>query len=156
VRTFLDSNKERREKMRRMMLASHGSLAEGMKSAAVMILGESCEMLAFGLDTFITPESICQEIKKVMEQSVEDEYLILCDLKGGSVHNCLMELCTLPNVCIVTGMNLSVVLELSVSPPTVDLNEEIKEILEISRDNIQCFNKKTVENFKEEEEDSLW
>jgi len=62
----------------------------------------------------------------------------------------------LPNVCIVTGMNLSVVLELSVSPPTVDLNEEIKEILEISRDNIQCFNKKTVENFKEEEEDSLW
>jgi PTS system mannose-specific IIA component/fructoselysine and glucoselysine-specific PTS system IIA component len=156
VRTFLEINEERRKNMRKIMLASHGSLAEGMKSAAVMILGESFEILAYGLDTFITPQSILQEIRNEMELATEDEYLILCDIKGGSVHNCLMELCTLSNVCIVTGMNLSLVLELSILSPTVSLNEEIDEIISVSKDNIQCFNKKALENLLEEEEDSLW
>lgn len=50
--------------MGKLILASHGSLAEGMKSALKMILGESIQMDAFGLDTWEQPQAILEEIKK--------------------------------------------------------------------------------------------
>lgn len=142
--------------MRKMILASHGSLAEGMKTAAVMILGESCEMRAFGLDTYETPENIRGEVCKDLEKYQEDEFLILCDIKGGSVHNALLELCDRDNVCLVTGMNLGLVLELYLMPEDCELAKEVKSVIEVSREGIQYFSKQTIESECEGKGDSLW
>lgn len=143
--------------MKNIIFASHGSLAEGMKSAVTMIMGNSCKVSAYGLDHWETPQNICQQIKNEIQNSETEEVVILCDIKGGSVHNCLLELCSSPRVYLITGMNLSLALELAVLSDAVDLKEEIKEIIEISRDNIQCFTLKTLEKMQEKEgEDSLW
>lgn len=140
-----------------IILASHGSLAEGMKSAVKMIIGESCRVSAYGLDHYETPQNIRNQIDEEIKASNEKETVILCDIKGGSVHNCLLELCTVPDIYLITGMNLSLVLELTVLSSDVDLKEEIKEILEISKDSIQCFSKESLEKMVEKEgEDNLW
>lgn len=142
--------------MRKLIFASHGSLAEGMESAIKMILGDNFLMSAYGLDTWLTPQSILEEIRKDMEQYPDYDYIILCDIKSGSVHNTLMELCSLDRVCIVTGMNLSLAVELAVSA-TDNWRQEIDTIIEMSKENIKCFSKDMVENFKDQEgEDNLW
>lgn len=143
--------------MKNIIFASHGSLAEGMMSAVTMIMGNSCKVSAYGLDHWETPQNIRQQIENQMKDSETEEIVILCDIKGGSVHNCLLELCRSPRVYLTTGMNLSLALELAVLSDDADLKEEIKEIIEISRDNIQCFTLETLEKMREEEgEDNLW
>ena len=142
--------------MRKMILASHGSLAEGMKSAAVMILGESCEVKAMGLDTYEMPENILTEVRKDIDTYPEAEFLVLCDIKGGSVHNALLELCDSENVYVITGMNLSMVLELYLIPDESDIAKEVKNVLEVSKEGMQCFSRVSFKSFDDVKEDSLW
>lgn len=143
--------------MRRLVLASHGSLAEGFKSAANMILGNDNNIQAYGLDQWVTPKSILDEVRKEIKKSPETEFIILCDLKGGSVHSCMMELLEHTGISIFTGMNLTLVLELAVLGEEDVILGEHDKVMEISRDNIRFFNKQMLEQIKEEEgEDKLW
>lgn len=143
--------------MKNIILASHGSLAEGMKSAVNMIIGDNCRVSAYGLDNWETPQNIRSQIEKELQEANVKDAVILCDIKGGSVHNCLLELCSTSGIYLFTGMNLSLVLELAILSPEADMKEEIKEIIEISKDSIQCFTKESLDNMKEKEgEDSLW
>ena len=73
--------------MRNIILASHGSLAEGMLSAVRMIVGSTQGIAAYGLDTYKTPQDIYQLLKEQIEQNQDQEYILLCDINGGSVHN---------------------------------------------------------------------
>lgn len=63
--------------MSKLILASHGSLAEGMQSALKMILGDACEASAYGLDTWEQPQNILEEIKKLRKESLDEEFIIL-------------------------------------------------------------------------------
>ena len=65
--------------MSKLILASHGSLAEGMKSALKMILGESIHMDAFGLDTWEQPQAILEEILKIRSSDPEEELIVIYD-----------------------------------------------------------------------------
>ncbi|MCR0302801.1 hypothetical protein MKA48_12220 [[Clostridium] innocuum] len=76
--------------MRNIILASHGSLAEGMLSAVRMIVGSTQGIAAYGLDAYKTPQDIYQLLKEQIEQNQDQEYILLCDINGGSVHNQLM------------------------------------------------------------------
>ncbi len=143
--------------MRKLILASHGSMAEGLRSAAAMILGDVSDMTAYGLDTWITPQSILDEIRVQMEKVPNAEYIILCDIKGGSVHNCLLELFNQFNLHIFTGMNLSLVLELSILGDEGAMEQEAAMLLENAKNNLCYYNRQVLKKIKEEEgEDNLW
>ena len=98
--------------MRKLILASHGSLAEGMASAVRMILGDAAELSCFSLDHYVSPQEIGEAVRGLVEAEPETRFLLLSDIKGGSVHNQLFPLCKRPNVQLVSGMNLSLTLEL--------------------------------------------
>lgn len=143
--------------MRKLILASHGSMAEGLMSAAAMILGDAEQMSAYGLDTWVSPKNILEEIRRQILREPDEEYVLLCDMKGGSVHNCLMELFSQFEIQIFTGMNLTLVLELAVLGDEILSDQETNRILEDSRNNISFFNERVLKKIKEEEgEDSLW
>ena len=67
------SGKEGRN-LRNIILASHGSLAEGMLSAVRMIVGSTQGIAAYGLDTYKTPQDIYQLLKEQIEQNQDQEY----------------------------------------------------------------------------------
>ncbi len=142
--------------MRRLVLASHGSLAEGMKSAAVMILGSSCQMDAFGLDTWGTPQAILEEIKKLMASSPDDEFVIVCDIKGGSACNAVVELMMEPNVSILSGMNLNLILDLALMPENKSLAEMAEDYIAEAREGIQFLNAEVMGDAEKKEDDGLW
>lgn len=101
--------------MRRILLASHAALAEGMKSTIEMVAGKVENLTAVCAYTDGIPD-----IKRYLEHIVEnlnhdDELLIVTDVLGGSVNNEAAQFRCMPNVFVVAGMNLALVLNLVIS-----------------------------------------
>lgn len=144
--------------MRKLILASHGSLAEGMLSAVKMIVGENIEIDTYGLDTYKNPIDIYEHLEKEIRKDLETTYVILCDINGGSVYNQLMHLCKYQNVYIMTGMILSIVLELQLASEDEPIEELLKKVSTNAKDNILIFNYKWVQKEigKGIEDDKLW
>lgn len=137
----------------RLLLASHGSLAEGMLSAVEMIAGTQEKMKAFGLTMYHTPNKVKEKVLEEIQQHPEDRFIICCDIKCGSIHNILVELCADERVCLISGMNLALVLTLSLSP---DMDkEQLVHSMEEAKDNLMYFDKETILN-SNLEEDKLW
>lgn len=143
--------------MYRIVIASHGSLAEGMRSAAKMILNKVDAIDAFGLDTYEEPEVILGLVETLVEKNPNTTFFVLCDIKGGSVHNQLMQLLPRPNVKLFTGVNLSMVLTLATLEPDSYDEETTSEVLALSRANLQYYNpKELIKTAHTTEEDTLW
>ena len=85
--------------MAKIILASHGGLSKGMKDSVSMIVGD----LAKDIETYSllpgeNPEDFYQEVLNEAKES-EEQFLILCDIKGGSVHTALSKL------AVMKGLN---------------------------------------------------
>ena len=120
--------------MAKIILASHGKLSKGMLDSVKMIIGS----LADGVETYSlfpgeSANDYANELKERMLQDEED-YLLICDVQGGSVFNSLVQLVTNERVKVVAGMNLSSVLELIVANQGGSIN--LDTILEASKEGI--------------------
>lgn len=97
--------------MSRVIFASHGGLSKGMKDSVSMIVGD----LAKDVETYSllpgqNPEDFYQELSKQAKES-DEQILVLCDIKGGSVHTALSKLVVLDNVMVFSGMNMGLALD---------------------------------------------
>lgn len=97
--------------MSRVIFASHGGLSKGMKDSVSMIVGD----LAKDVETYSllpgqNPEDFYQELSKQTKES-DEQILVLCDIKGGSVHTALSKLAVLDNVMVFSGMNMGLALD---------------------------------------------
>lgn len=97
--------------MSRVIFASHGGLSKGMKDSVSMIVGD----LAKDVETYSllpgqNPEDFYQELSKQAKES-DEQILVLCDIKGGSVHTVLSKLAVLDNVMVFSGMNMGLALD---------------------------------------------
>lgn len=137
----------------RVILASHGHLAEGMLSAVEMIAGKQEGICAYGLTTFHTPGKVKEKVIEEMQHYPEDRFVICCDIKCGSIHNVLVELCDDPRVCLLSGMNLALVLTIALSPNMS--KEQLISSMEEAKENLMYFDKETILN-SNLEEDKLW
>ena len=100
--------------MTRIILVSHNQLAPGMKAAVEMIAGPQANLEAYGLMPGDQP--IIHAIKATI--TADQDVLVLADIVGGSMCNAAMKLLNLPNVRLVGGMNLALVLQIVLAPPT--------------------------------------
>jgi len=135
-----------------IILASHGNLANGMLSAVEMILGSVADIYAFGLEQYETPQAIYEQVECIDN----DLLLVICDLKGGSVYNQLVQMGKRDNVCIISGMNLGMILELALTQLNGNCREAVKSIVENSKDGVELFDYEKALSDNEKEEDSLW
>lgn len=121
--------------MSRVIIASHGGLSKGMKDSVTMIVGD----LAKNVETYSllpgeNPEDYYQELYKQANESNE-QILVLCDIKGGSVHTALSKLAVLDNVVVFSGMNMGLALDIVLRHAHLS-EEELQEIIENARDGI--------------------
>lgn len=121
--------------MSRVIFASHGGLSKGMKDSVSMIVGD----LAKNVETYSllpgeNPEDYYQELYKQANESNE-QILVLCDIKGGSVHTALSKLAVLDNVVVFSGMNMGLALDIVLRHAHLS-EEELQEIIENARDGI--------------------
>ncbi len=137
--------------MRRIVLASHGYLADGLKSSAELIVGKK--------DNIVT---ICAYVenkinlrKKVAEISSEwkdeDEIIILTDIWGGSVNNEIAEIIMKDHrVHLISGMNLQLLIEILVMIDVKEIDDLIVTALKNARDGMVYYNNLELSNREEE------
>ena len=100
--------------MRKVIIATHGELSKGLVNTISIIAGES---FAEQIQTYsLYPgEDVSALAEKVKEEVLGDpsfDYVLLTDIMGGSVDNNLYHLITNPNVWLISGVNLLLVLEI--------------------------------------------
>ncbi|MDQ0360119.1 PTS sugar transporter subunit IIA [Breznakia pachnodae] len=139
---------------KKLILASHGCLAEGMHNAAEMIVGKNKDIYSYGLETYETPQAIYEEAKKLIDEHQDSYIFVVCDLKGGSVYNQMIQLSNIDNVFVIAGMNLAMVLELALLCQITEIKQDILRIVENSKTGVELFDLEKMQS--EEEEDRLW
>lgn len=106
--------------MRKIMLASHGNLAAGMKNTVEMIIGTRDDIQAVCAYTGEIPDVKAYMDAYMKERNMDDELIIVTDVLGGSVNNEMAQYRCLPNVYVITGMNAALVLNLAMGNSDTD------------------------------------
>lgn len=120
----------------KLILASHGELAKGMKHSAQMIVGSLVDQVeVYCLYPGMNPEDYAEEMRSRIEAD-DEQYLFVCDILGGSVHTALSQLLDNERVSICSGMNLNLILSLVIGVQTELDNNAINNILEEAKSGI--------------------
>lgn len=97
--------------MAQIIFASHGELSKGMKDSVSMIVGNiSKKVETYSLYPGQNPEDYYQLLQERVKKT-DEQFIILTDIKGGSVHTALMPLTQSNNVILLSGMNLGMALD---------------------------------------------
>lgn len=116
-----------------VILISHNKLADGVLAAIKMIAGDQIDAQAYGLMPGQNPDVKASEIEATI--APETHTLILADLFGGSMANAAARLSTMPNVRLITGLNLALALQAVLEHPWTD--EEIQKSIARAQENIK-------------------
>ena len=150
ARSLTVNKRKRGDKMAKIILASHGELSKGMLNSVNMIVGD----LASDVETFClypgqNPNDYAQILKERFQKDNE-HYILVCDIKGGSVYNALVQTCIYGNVDVLSGMNMNLVLELVLANNSRNL--ELNQILNNAKCAITIQNKESLNQEIEEED----
>ncbi|MCC3237295.1 PTS fructose transporter subunit IIA, partial [Pediococcus acidilactici] len=129
-------------------LASHGALAKGMKDTLDMIVGNQVSIQAYSA---YDEENVdfASDISQQITREVNEQFIIVTDVMGGSVNNAMTELVLrYKNVFLITGMNLPLVLSLATYSGDLDL-KALDELVQEGKRGLINVNK-MVESAKEE------
>lgn len=137
--------------MRKIILASHGLLAEGMKNSLELISGCNSNIHAFGLNEGGSPKAIAEKVNNIIEENEENEYVIITDFPGGSVNTAMVELLEKKNVYLISGMNLILCLEILLAQEDVSIENIIEDALINAKNTLT--NIKNILHNQDDEED---
>ena len=104
---------------RKIVIATHGTLAEGFKSALQIIAGaENVE----AFNCYTSPDFNLQEtIKKVMDsKGSEEELFVFTDLFGGSVNNGFVAALKTYDFHLITNTSLGLLIDFILMEPDVE------------------------------------
>lgn len=119
----------------KILVIGHGRFAEGIKSAAQIIVGDLSEVTF--MNTYIDDIDFHVELDKYFSNNTN--ILVLTDLFGGSVNQAIMQYITKENIEIITGVNIPLVLEILLSNIT-GKNLDIREIVSNAKEQIMFVN----------------
>lgn len=136
--------------MRKYVIATHGKMAEGIRSTLEIIVGPQENLICINGYTEEFPEPV-SEMKRIVEENQEDEVVFMTDLLGGSINNNAVSLMDQEKVYVVTGINLAAVISLVMSDPDQDTAEAVREAVESSREMMVYCNEMKQEGDLEED-----
>lgn len=132
---------ENTAKTRKFLIATHGTFAAGVKSSLDIIIGamEHIFLIEAYLDEKISVET---QINEVMTQvSDADELIIFADILGGSITNQILQHALRPNVHVVSGFNLPLLIEVLMADAETPAEEVITVALENAKEQMTYVNK---------------
>lgn len=120
---------------KKIILVSHGKLSEGMFHSLKMIIGENDSLSYLGMLPGEHYSVVSDQVEKLAKENPDTQYIVVADLLGGSVCNGCIPLLELPNIKLVSGLNMGLVIELLFAPAPMS-EEDINEKIELSKDGI--------------------
>jgi len=126
----------------KIVLISHSNMAVGMKATLNMIVGDDKNVLAYAAYINGSTKEIA-EVKDMVTENTNEQFIILTDLLGGSVNNEMIQLLkNNENIKLVTGMNLPLAMQLQLKSETVEnvSDKELNSIIAESREALTDIN----------------
>lgn len=112
----------------KIFLSTHRKMASGMRSSLEILTGNTDKITVFDAYLPGSTESINEKIEKFFSSCREDETKILIsDFYGGSANQVLARYSLKEKTFLITGINLALLLELSV----VEKEYDEKDFLEL-------------------------
>lgn len=101
--------------MTQIIIATHGGLSRGMLDSLHMVAGGAADGIeTYSLEFGQNPNDYYEQLRERIAAS-DEQFIIMCDIKGGSVHNALYRLTELPNVVIFSGLTMGMALEIALT-----------------------------------------
>lgn len=118
-----------------IILASHGSLAEGMADSVSMLYGKPECFHSVCLRAEDIAEVFGERIESLLDSNVDN--IIITDILGGTPFNQGMLLSEkYTNVRVVAGMNLGMILELLMQREVLNFSECVDHIVKVGKDSV--------------------
>ena len=135
--------------MRKILLASHRNMAEGMRDTLEFLTGMHN---FYAISAYMDETSLQQQIEEFTDMlKPEDTLLILTDMQGGSVNQMFCPLMS-KRVHLICGINLPLALSLALIPQEQQIDAALIEaLLEESRQQIRYMNTFTLTDDSEDE-----
>ena len=129
---------------KKVILVSHGKFSQGLYHSVQMIIGEHTDLNYMGMMPGEHYQPMVDEVERLLKENPDTQYLVVADLLGGSVCNGMMTLTTYPNMKLIAGMNMGLVIGILLAPGVLtdeEIDAQIKTanemnhrvILEISK-----------------------
>ncbi len=128
--------------MIRMILTSHGPMAEAMLASAAMLYGRKENAAALTLEEEDGPEDFYLRMEELLHTKKGGEgTLVLCDIPGGTPCNTAVKLANKhENVIVLAGMNLAMLLEALLWEEGAGLEGCVKLLLESGKESVKRMN----------------
>ncbi len=125
---------------RTLILASHHTMAEGLKDTLDFISGGAADVVAVA--AYIDNEPCEAAVDAAMAALDDDtEAVVLTDLNSGSVNQQFFRHLARPHTHVVSGMNLPLALVFALEPADDYLSaERVREIIEDAKSEIKYAN----------------
>ena len=138
--------------MAQIIIATHEGLSKGMLDSLHMVAGGAADGIeTYSLEFGQNPNDYYEELRERIA-ATEEQFIIMCDIKGGSVHNALFRLTELPNVVIFSGLTMGMALEIALTAREGLDADAAQRVLDAAREGVTvAFGGAPVE--EEEDED---
>ncbi len=139
--------------MRKVLVATHGRFAEGIKETLQFIMGDSCKVEIISAYVSSDFDMEGEARKRIDELGQDEELIVAADLFGGSVANIFTEYVQTGKVHILTGVNLPMLIVLATSADCECSTEElIHNAQQSAKEGIIYINRVLSESDEAEEE----
>lgn len=137
-----------------LILMSHGFMALEMLNSAKMIVGDVSEANVLSMAEADGLAGTTQKLEAILNKwDKNQEIMILTDLRGGTPCNvAMMKMQDYPNLKVLSGLNLGMLIEALMSP-LVDVKELENYLLEIGRESVSKIELPEMDADDEEYED---
>ncbi len=116
-----------------ILIVTHGRMAEGMCSSIKMLIGEAKNVDFVNFHEDMGQDELKEELdKKIVDVSKGNQYLIMCDIKGGTPFNVASRYSFKnANVAVFYGINLPILIEAIISREEKNLEQFVKYLQDI-------------------------
>lgn len=121
--------------MKRIVLASHGELANGMKDSVKILVGDLPNVYSIcaytnGID------DVEEQIDALFSSfDNDDEIIVITDVFGGSVNTAFMKKLDSYKFWLISGMSLGLVIQMIIGPEN-NTEESITSVIDSAKNNI--------------------
>lgn len=121
--------------MRKILIATHGKMASGVKYTAELLLGQMADITT--IDAYVNPEDNPEaEMEAFFQKTAGEQVVVLTDLQGGSVNQKLLKYSEDPNVILITGFNLAILIQVMMASEPITA-EDVGRFIEDSRQELK-------------------
>jgi len=128
--------------MTKIIIVAHGNVAGHLLDAVKNLAGEIKNIWAINFRVHQSPDDLKNSLDKILAENPREHSFILTDFLGGSPCSCACRLLPRKNVWIVSGVNLPMLLELTMKRDKIPPTQLCSEIITAARESIVDVKKK--------------